>query len=181
MKESLTEHLCTIIHENEVRKAKKLEELVNKLEVDNLDDFETQLIEESKAPQSPTTKLSEKASNDAESDSNKSAQIETSVVTETNQAASENPSPETLGTSTGDPQISCKTTESQTPESAENQTEEGTINVQSNNGAKQDTPSVTSTSQVSEVAEENQDSSVDQKVEASNGTGSDITEPSSIS
>ena len=174
MKESLTEHLCTIIHENEVRKAKKLEELVNKLEVDNLDDFETQLIEESKAPQSPTTKLSEKASNDAESDSDKSAQIETS-------AASDNPSPETLGTSTGDPQISSKTTESQTPESAENQTEEGTIDVQSNNGAKQDTPSVTSTSQVSEVAEENQDSSGDQKVEASNGTGSDITEPSSIS
>ena len=32
-KEQLTEHLCVIIEENEVRKAKKLEELMTKLEL----------------------------------------------------------------------------------------------------------------------------------------------------
>ncbi|OCT83062.1 hypothetical protein XELAEV_18025600mg [Xenopus laevis] len=34
IKEQLTEHLCTIIQQNELRKAKKLEELMQQLEVD---------------------------------------------------------------------------------------------------------------------------------------------------
>ncbi|XP_054770125.2 RAB6-interacting golgin-like isoform X1 [Lytechinus pictus] len=50
MKEALTEHLCTIIHENELRKARKLEELVSKLEVENLDEFE---IPDETPPTSP--------------------------------------------------------------------------------------------------------------------------------
>ena len=35
MKERLTEHLCVIIQENEIRKAKKLAELMAKLEIDS--------------------------------------------------------------------------------------------------------------------------------------------------
>ncbi|XP_003723288.2 RAB6-interacting golgin [Strongylocentrotus purpuratus] len=50
MKELLTEHLCTIIHENELRKAKKLEELVSKLDVESLEEFE---IPEETPPTSP--------------------------------------------------------------------------------------------------------------------------------
>ncbi|XP_038045420.1 RAB6-interacting golgin-like isoform X2 [Patiria miniata] len=42
-KEALTEHLCTIIRENELRKSKKLEELVEKLETDNLAAYEAQM------------------------------------------------------------------------------------------------------------------------------------------
>ncbi|XP_071801879.1 uncharacterized protein [Asterias amurensis] len=42
-KEALTEHLCTIIRENELRKSKKLEELVEKLDVDNFETFEAEM------------------------------------------------------------------------------------------------------------------------------------------
>ena len=35
MKERLTEHLCVIIQENEIRKARKLAELMAKLEIDS--------------------------------------------------------------------------------------------------------------------------------------------------
>ena len=52
MKEALTEHLFTIIHMNEIRKAKKLEELVSKLDVENLSEFE---IPEPTKPTTPTT------------------------------------------------------------------------------------------------------------------------------
>lgn len=46
-KEMLTEHLCTIIEENEERKAKKLTELLNKLQVtDAPDKIVNQLVEE---------------------------------------------------------------------------------------------------------------------------------------
>ncbi|XP_070532138.1 RAB6-interacting golgin-like [Ptychodera flava] len=38
-KDSLTEHLYSIIQENELRKAKKLEELMAKLEVENLEEY----------------------------------------------------------------------------------------------------------------------------------------------
>lgn len=50
MKELLTEHLCTIIHENELRKAKKLEELVSKLDVESLEEFD---IPEETSPTPP--------------------------------------------------------------------------------------------------------------------------------
>ncbi|XP_072176470.1 uncharacterized protein [Diadema setosum] len=54
MKEALTEHLCTIIHQNELRKAKKLEELVSKLDVDSLEEFENE-PEDVTRPTPPTS------------------------------------------------------------------------------------------------------------------------------
>lgn len=40
-KELLTEHLCTIIEQNEHRKAEKLTELLNKLDLEDVNDIES--------------------------------------------------------------------------------------------------------------------------------------------
>lgn len=45
LKEQLTEHLYTIIHQNEVRKAKKLADLMKELEMENGEDSDLQLPE----------------------------------------------------------------------------------------------------------------------------------------
>ncbi|XP_072015699.1 uncharacterized protein [Amphiura filiformis] len=174
-KEALTEHLCTIIHENEIRKSQKLEELVNKLEVGNLDEFEKQLHEEAQVPQSPTKQTVLKTD-----DTNKINQNGPSVVIATNQAASEKSSPETSGTSTDKLQNSPmteKTVESQTVEGAVNQAIEGDINVESNKGAKQESAAVIPTSGGNQDSNPNPD----QKMEENKGVGSDVTEPPSVS
>ncbi|XP_056379655.1 RAB6-interacting golgin [Hyla sarda] len=70
IKEQLTEHLCTIIQQNELRKAKKLEELMQQLEVDTDEErldleieveqmLQLQEAEARKQPVSPTSEQSQ--------------------------------------------------------------------------------------------------------------------------
>ena len=132
MKESLTEHLYTIIHENEVRKAKKLEELVNKLELENLEEFEQQVIEESKPPQSPTSPTSQAQIENQQPASSKN---DSSVVTSKDQTIQEKQSvDESKLNKTG---LSTEGVGQDSPKVEESCATEGGADVQSSQGANQ--------------------------------------------
>ncbi|KAM3915367.1 RAB6-interacting golgin [Leptodactylus fuscus] len=112
IKEQLTEHLCTIIQQNELRKAKKLEELMQQLEVEADDerlDLEIEVEQMLQQQEAEATKQLEK------SDVEKSQQVSKSDFNEPSSGkeatAERDPGPSQTNTTSdkGDPNITNQT------------------------------------------------------------------------